>query len=117
MGTKFIAARESMTVERYREMLVASELDEVILTRNFTGLRTHFLRKSILAAGIDPDKLDEAMDEERAHRAFGGQYESGPRRWVDLFSAGHSVSGVSAVQSVEEIVEQTLSEYRAARST
>lgn len=115
MGTKFIAACESMAADKYRDFLVASELDDIILTRNFTGLHSNMMLKSIIAAGIDPDKLDEAMDEERARREFGGQNAEGPRRWVDIWSAGHSVSGVSAVQSAQEIIDQTIQEYLAAQ--
>ena len=73
MGTKFIATIESMADDRYRQMLVNSTMDDVLLTRNFTGLRTNYLRQSLVAAGIDPDRLDETIDEARARRQFGGQ--------------------------------------------
>jgi len=39
----------------------------------------------------------------------------GPRRYKDIWSAGHSVSGVTHVQSVAELVDRTLDEYREAR--
>ncbi|MBM3963097.1 MAG: nitronate monooxygenase, partial [Planctomycetes bacterium] len=44
MGTKFIATRESMAKDAYKEMLVSSRLDDVLLTRAFTGLETNMLR-------------------------------------------------------------------------
>ncbi|MBS0528518.1 MAG: nitronate monooxygenase, partial [Proteobacteria bacterium] len=59
MGTKFIATRESMADVRYKEMLVASGADDILLTRAFTGLQTNMLRPSIEAAGLDPDALPE----------------------------------------------------------
>src|SRR6202048_3232144 len=55
MGTKFIATAESMATDLYREMLVNSTMDDVMLTRNFTGLQTNILRASGVAAGIDPN--------------------------------------------------------------
>jgi nitronate monooxygenase len=115
MGTKFAAARESMASDKYRELLVEAELDDTILTRYFTGLRTNMLTKSVIAAGIDLNKLDEAIDEAEARRQFGVQNAEGRRRWVDIFSAGHSVSGVTAVQSVAQIVAETVAEYEAAQ--
>src|SRR5260370_29861332 len=57
MGTKFIATRESLAKESYKQMLVKSRLDDVLLTRAFTGLETNMLRPSIAAAGLDPPDL------------------------------------------------------------
>ncbi|HYX03919.1 MAG TPA: nitronate monooxygenase, partial [Reyranella sp.] len=47
MGTKFIATRESLAKDAYKAMLVSSRLDDVLLTRAFTGLETNMLRPSI----------------------------------------------------------------------
>ncbi|WP_454753655.1 hypothetical protein [Cupriavidus necator] len=41
MGTKFIATRESMVVDGYKDMLIGSELDDVLLSRAFTGGDQH----------------------------------------------------------------------------
>jgi nitronate monooxygenase len=55
VGTRFIATRESLAAPDYREMLVDADLDDVVLTRAFTGLLTSMLRPAIRAAGLDPD--------------------------------------------------------------
>src|SRR5205085_5667732 len=57
MGTKFIATRESMADVRYKDMLVGSSADDILLTTAFTGLQTNMLRPSIEAAGLDPGNL------------------------------------------------------------
>jgi len=117
MGTKFIATRESMASDAYRDMLVASGMDDVLLTKAFTGLQTSMLRPSIISAGLDPDRLDEQVTPATAREAFGGgKAAEGRRRWADIWSAGHSVSGVDAVLSVADLVAQTRREYDAARS-
>jgi nitronate monooxygenase len=116
MGTKFIATRESLAKDAYKQMLVKSRLDDVLLTRAFTGLETNMLRPSIAAAGLDPDNLpvrgaiDIAKDINAAERD-----KPDAKRWKDIWSAGHSVSGVSDVPSVAELIERTEAEYRAAR--
>ncbi len=113
MGTKFIATRESMAAPAYQQMLVEASADDVLLTRAFTGLQTNMLIPSIEAAGLDPDHLPErgAIDiakdisvEGRANR---------PKRWRDIWSAGHSCSGVNAIVSVEDLVAQTELEFAA----
>ncbi|MGO8914527.1 MAG: NAD(P)H-dependent flavin oxidoreductase [Stellaceae bacterium] len=117
MGTKFIATRESMAADRYKEMLVASSADDILLTRAFTGLQTNMLRPSIIAAGLDPDNLPERGSIDVANDISIEAREARPTRWRDLWSAGHATSGVDAVLAVGDLVASTLDEYRLARST
>eukprot|EP01034_Spumella_vulgaris_P020778 gene20778-26642_t len=115
MGTRFIATRESLAKDAYKEMLVSSRLDDVLLTRAFTGLETNMLRPSIAAAGLDPDnlpvrgKIDISKDINAAERD-----RPDAKRWKDIWSAGHSVSGVRDVPPVAALIERTASEYDAA---
>jgi nitronate monooxygenase len=114
MGTKFIATHESMAAPEYKQMLVESSMDDVMLTRAFTGLDTNMLRPSIAAAGLDPANLPERVTIEAASQIHGAG-GSGPKRWKDVWSAGHSISGVTRVQSAEDLIEQTAREYEAAK--
>ena len=102
-----------------------ASLDDVLLTRAFTGLPTNMLVASIRRAGLDPARLDEQVSPASAAQMFGGgthrdQAEAeaatdatsnGPKRWRDIWSAGHSVSGVRAVQGVDALVAQVEQEY------
>jgi nitronate monooxygenase len=114
MGTKFIATRESMADARYKAMLVASSADDILLTTAFTGLQTNMLKPSIAGAGLDPDNLPPRGAIEIGKDIDLAAREQRPKRWRDIWSAGHSTSGVADVPSVEELVTRTLSEYRAA---
>jgi nitronate monooxygenase len=116
MGTKFIATTESRAEDGYRRMLVDSSMDDVMLTRAFTGLATSMLRPSIVAAGLDPSRLDEQVTVPSAAELWGGKAPGAtPKRWTDLWSAGHSVSGIDRVCPAAELIENTLKEYGAAR--
>lgn len=115
MGTRFIATQESMASAAYKAMLVNSSLDDVVLTRAFTGLQTNMLRPSVAAAGLDPDALPEDLSLQRAGELYAGhQPQSGLRRWTDIWSAGHSVSGVHGVPAVAELVDSLEHSYREA---
>jgi len=116
MGTKFIATHESMAEPEYKQMLVQSSMDDVMLTRAFTGLDTNMLRPSIVAAGLDPANLPERVTIEAASQMHGSG-ANGPRRWKDVWSAGHSISGVTGVVNAAELIEQTAREYQAAKRT
>ena len=114
MGTQFIATHESMADQRYKDMLVASSADDILLTRAFTGLQTNMLRPSIVAAGLDPNSLPERGAIDISKDIDVGACERGPTRWRDIWSAGHSTSGVLNVLSVADLIRQTLAEYQAA---
>lgn len=117
MGTKFIATEESMADPAYKHMLVASAMDDVLLTQAFTGLDTNMLRPSIIAAGLDPASLPARVSPEEAAKNFSHEaLTPGPRRYKDIWSAGHSVSGVTRVQGAAALIEETWQEYQAARS-
>lgn len=117
MGTKFIATKESLAKSAYRDMLVAARADDVLLTRAFTGLETNMLKPSIVAAGLDPDNLPVRGTIDIGKDISIESREKPPTRWRDVWSAGHSVSGVDAVVSVADLVNQTRAEYDTARTT
>ena len=111
MGTRFIATSESLAAPGYKQMLVGSRLDDILLTRAFTGLETNMLRPSIVSAGLDPDALPP-----RGSIEVGNDINPEKRRWRDVWSAGHSVSGVTDIPGVAELVDRTRAEYEAARA-
>jgi nitronate monooxygenase len=116
-GTPFIATAESMAVDPYKQMLLDCRLDDVMLTQAFTGLDTNTLRPSIVAAGLDPDSLGGPVTPERAREMFSeySREARGPKRWIDIWAAGHTVSGVDAVRPVAALVAKLEAEYAAAQ--
>lgn len=115
LGTRFIATQESLASEPYKAMLAASSLDDVMTTRAFTGLPANFLRPSVVNAGLDPAALDETVSVQEARRRFGGGAEGAViQRWADLWSAGHSVSGVAGLATVGEVVRGLAAEFAGA---
>ena len=95
-------------------MLVASSADDILLTTAFTGLQTNMLRPSIEAAGLDPDDLPARGAIDIGKDIDIGARENRPKRWKDIWSAGHSTSGVAEVLPVDEMIARTVTEYRAA---
>ena len=112
MGTKFIATHESMANHRYKQMLVESSADDILLTTAFTGLQTNMLKRSIEAAGLNPDNLPPHGSIEIGTDIDIAAREARPKRWRDIWSGGHSTSGVTNIISVDELVTQTSNEFR-----
>jgi nitronate monooxygenase len=109
IGTSFIATAESMARDEYRQMLVECGLDDILLTPYFTGLPTNFLRPSIAAAGLDPDKLD-------GHDSIEASKDLDPdkKRYRDIWAAGHAVGAIQAVPTAAELVAEFKAGYEAA---
>ncbi|MBU3738954.1 MAG: hypothetical protein FGM55_08375 [Rhodoferax sp.] len=108
MGTRFIATQESMAVDAYKDMVVASDFRDILCTNALTGAWANKLRPSLVRAGLDPDNL-------QARKSFDlSNAEEDTKAWKDLWSAGHGVGQVKAVESTRSVVERLQREYQAA---
>lgn len=110
MGTRFIASEESIAFDPYKKMVVESEYSDLLLTNAFSGADAYYLRSSIVAAGLDPDKLvaKEGMD-------LTGS-ETKVKAWKDIWSAGQGVGAIHDIEPVAAIVDRLEAEYRDAKS-
>ncbi|WP_423406768.1 NAD(P)H-dependent flavin oxidoreductase [Heyndrickxia sp. MSNUG] len=107
MGTRFIVATESMANDEYRNMLVDSTQEDLILTDAFSGVKANMLKPSIIKAGLDPEKL--AKKDKVDFDAM--QKETNAKAWKDIWSAGQGVGAIQKIESAAEIVDQLESEY------
>jgi nitronate monooxygenase len=112
LGTRFIATSESSAAPAYKQMVVDSGPEDIVYTSLFSGVSANFMRDSVKLTGLDPDRLP-AADKTKMNFAE-GSHEF--KAWRDIWSAGHSVSGVREVLPVSELVERMAAEYQAARA-
>jgi nitronate monooxygenase len=110
LGTRFIASRESMAVDRYKQMIVDSNSGDIVYTSLFSGVHGSYLAGSIRNAGLDPDNLpvNEAPGTYRNR-------EERPKTWSEIWGAGQGVGNIDDIPTVAELVDRLESEYRAAR--
>ena len=119
MGTRFLATEESIVSEEYRRMLVDSGADEIVYTPSISTIPANFLRSSIVNAGLNPDALPDPERVDLSHvtnpHAEEQQSTSAPKAWRDVWSAGHSVAGISEVLPVADLVDRLEAEYLTAK--
>jgi nitronate monooxygenase len=108
MGTRFIAAEESSAFPAYKQMVVDSTYADIICTDAITGALANKLRPSLVAAGLDPDNLVRREKFDLSNR------ENDVKAWKDLWSAGHGVGVVRAIEPAAAIIAQLKREYVAA---
>lgn len=110
LGTRFIASKESLASERYKQMIVDSGASDIVYTPLFSGVHGSYLAGSIRNAGLDPDNLplNEAPGLYRSR-------EDRPKTWKDIWGAGQGVGDIDDVPTVAELVDRLETEYLAAR--
>ncbi|MHA6525786.1 NAD(P)H-dependent flavin oxidoreductase [Tessaracoccus sp. G1721] len=97
LGTRFLATRESLAADGYKDMVVASGAADVVYTPAVSGIPANFLTASLAASGIDPAGPPAEHEDVKA--------------WRDVWSAGHGVAAISDVPAVAELVDRLEAEY------
>lgn len=108
MGTRFIATEESIAFPPYKQMVVDSRFEDLLMSSSFTGAHAYYLKPSIVAAGLDPANLPVKgkMDLTGA--------ETKVKAWKDVWSAGQGIGTIHQIEPIAAIVDRLEQEYRAA---
>jgi len=109
IGSRWLATRESNVTDAYRDAIVESSAADVVYTNLFTGVHGNYLKKSIVAAGLDPDNLPVS---DKSKMSFGS---GSAKAWRDIWGAGQGVGMMDDVPTVAEMVERLAQQYRAAK--
>ncbi len=109
VGSAFIATREARAAEDYKRMIVESKAADIVYSNLFTGVHGNYLKGSIRAAGMDPDKLAQS---DPSKMNFGSDKS---KAWKDIWGCGQGIGAVDAVVGAAELVERLVSEYDAAK--
>lgn len=106
MGTRFLPTIESRAQDAYKQMIVESDADDLVVSAAITGTPASWLKASLAAAGRDPDNLGGP-----ASRDYSGD---AAKRWRDIWAAGQGVGRTRAIESVAQVVDDLEREYHAA---
>jgi nitronate monooxygenase len=110
IGTRFIATLEANAAEGYKQMILDSSAADIVYTPFFSGVHGNYLKRSIAAAGLDPDNLPVA---DKTTMNFASNRP--PKAWKDIWGAGQGVGNIDEVLPARELVARLQREYAAAR--
>ena len=113
IGSAFIATEEANAEQPYKQSLVDSNADDIVLSNLFTGVHGNYLKPSIIAAGMDPDNLPES---DPSKMNFGSGGNSDAKAWKDIWGCGQGIGAVKAVLSAQELVDKIEAQYNVAKS-
>jgi nitronate monooxygenase len=105
VGTRFIAAAESLAAEGHKRMLIECSAEDIVLTNAVTGVNANFLARSLVTGGYDlanlvPRKID-----------FRGDPHGEAKAWKDIWSAGQGVGAIEDVEPAAAIIGRLKREY------
>ena len=111
VGSSWIATEEANAATGYKQAVVDAVAADILYTNLFTGVHGNYLKRSIVAAGLDPANL-AASDPSAMN--FGSNRPA--KAWKDIWGAGQGVGAVGSVEPVAARVERFAQEYAAAKA-
>lgn len=113
IGSAFIATQEAHAIDAYKQAIVQGHAEDIVYTDYFTGVHGNYLRPSILAAGLDPDRLPDS-DPNRMN--FSSNANQAAKAWKDIWGSGQGIGAVDAVVSAADLIERLKREYAEAKA-
>jgi len=113
IGSAFIATQEANAEQAYKQSLVDSNADDIVLSNLFTGVHGNYLKPSIVAAGLDPDNLPES---DPSKMSFGSGGNSDAKAWKDIWGCGQGIGAIKAVLTAQDLVDNLEKQYLSAKA-
>jgi len=110
IGSAFIATTEARASDGYKQMILDSNSDDIVYSNLFTGVHGNYLKGSVRAAGLDPERLPES---DPSTMNFGGDAK---KAWKDIWGCGQGIGTIKRIQDTAQWVAQLRGEYDAARA-
>jgi len=112
IGSPWIATPEANAVEAYKQAIVEGRAGDIVYSNLFTGVHGNYLRRSIEAAGLDPDHLPES---DPTKMDFSQVTGSDAKAWKDIWGSGQGIGAVTAVEPVARRVARLAEQYEEAK--
>jgi nitronate monooxygenase len=113
IGSAFIATHEARASDDYKHAIVEGTSDDIVYSNLFTGVHGNYLKRSVRAAGLDPDNLPVS---DPSKMSFAGGEGSKAKAWKDIWGSGQGIGAVTEVVGAAALVARLKREYDAARA-
>jgi nitronate monooxygenase len=113
IGSAFIATEEARATDDYKRAIVEGGASDIVYSNLFTGVHGNYLRRSVEAAGLDPDNLP-ASDPSKMD--FGTGEGSKAKAWKDIWGSGQGIGAVKDLVPAAELIDRLAREYAQAKA-
>jgi len=111
IGSPFIATDEARAEADYKQGIVEGGAGDIVNSALFTGINGNYLRASIVAAGLDPERLADPGPD-----AMNFQSATGAKAWRDIWGSGQGIGVIDRVVPTADYVARLAREYDAAKA-
>ena len=105
MGTRFIATQESNAQQEFKQMVIDSDVSDLLYTDRLSGVHANFLKPSLDKWGVDVSTLPPKSPD------MSSLTDTTARLWKDLWSAGQGVATIHDAPAVAALVSRIADEY------
>ena len=105
MGTRFIATQESNAQQEFKQMVIDSDVSDLVYTDRLSGVHANFLKPSLEKWGVDVSKLPPKTPD------MSSLTDTTAKLWKDLWSAGQGVATIHDSPAVATLVTRIADEY------
>ena len=105
MGTRFIATQESNAQQEFKQMVIDSDVSDLIYTDRLSGVHANFLKPSLDKWGVDVSTLPPKAPD------MSSLTDTTAKLWKDLWSAGQGVATIHDAPAVAALVSRIADEY------
>ncbi len=113
IGSPFIATEEANASIEYKEGIVEGRAADIVYSSLFTGVHGNYLKKSIIAAGLDPANLAEG---DLSTMNFASGEGSKAKAWRDIWGSGQGIGAIDRVRSAADYVAELTRGYAEAKA-
>lgn len=110
LGSRFIATRESLAPEAYKQMLLRASAVDIVYTDAVSGVPANFLRESLEANGFELAELMRRGLGSGKLKDLGDEAQA----WKTIWSAGQGVGTIRDVPGTAELCMRLKDEFDAA---
>jgi len=114
IGTRFINTLESRAPQGHKDLIVKSKSTDIVYTPAVTGVHSNFIKESLKDAGYDMQALFNTGDVNFGKKLTPTGSDSS-KAWQDVWSAGHGVASIEDIPSCDDLIDQMIKEYHAAK--
>lgn len=105
IGTRLINTVESTALEATKQMILESDISDIVYTDQVDGIGANWLKKTVPGSGFRVSDLG----------TFNVSAElNDPKRWKDIWSAGQGVGSIQDIPKVAALVDRLEAEFLAA---
>jgi nitronate monooxygenase len=114
IGSAFIATEEANAVEAYKQMITGAVASDIVYSNLFTGVHGNYLKPSIVAAGLDPDKLPTSDPSKMSFGTDASGERAKPKAWKEIWGSGQGVGAIDKIVPAAELIARFKREYEEA---